>query len=159
MQAGRAHHRGNDFAIRLDSHQRAEGRNAARKLFRSVDRVDDHARPPGSTRRLRVAAAHFFSKNVQRQSACRYFRPRHFFHSAIRLRHRRAVAFSVNAQFIGAEIPHRNRIRLLRDRLQQSSVLFPVTHCLAHDFPWLENLPLRLSAFDFQLSTVNFLPI
>src|SRR5260370_6662546 len=128
MQAGRAHHSGDDLAIQLNSHQRAEGGNTARKFFRAVDRVDDHARAPGSTRRLRIAAAHFFSKNVQWQSASRHFGPRHLFHGTVCLSHRRAVAFSVNAQFVGAEIPQRNPVRLLRDRFQQRSIFLPVTH-------------------------------
>ncbi len=131
MQAGRAHHRGNDFAIRLNSHQRAEGGNAARKLFRAVDRVDDHARPPGSARRLRITAAHLFSKNVQRQSARRHFGARHLLHGTVRLRYRRPVVLPVNAQLIPAEITQCNRVRLLRDFFQQTPIHFPVSHCFS----------------------------
>src|SRR6267143_1915869 len=115
MQPGRAHHRGNDLAIRLNSHQRAERLNPARKLFRAVDWIDDHAGPPRSACGLRIPAAHLFTQNVQRQPARRHFRPRHLFYGAIRLRHCRPVTLSFNSQFIRAEIPHRNRIGLLRD--------------------------------------------
>ena len=44
------------------------------------------------------------------------------------LRYRGAVALPFDAQLIRAEIPHRNRICLLRDRFQQRPIRFPVSH-------------------------------
>jgi len=45
------------------------------------------------------------------------------------LRHRRPVALPFNSQFIRAKYRHRNRISLLRNRLEQFTILFPKSHC------------------------------
>src|SRR6266566_265153 len=124
-------YRGNDFAVRLNSYQGPKSRDAAREFFRAIDRVDDHTRPPGSARRLRIAAAHLFSKNVQRQPASRHFRTSHFFHGSVRLRHRGSVALAVDAQLVPTKIAHRNRVRLLGNFFQQTSINFAVSHCFS----------------------------
>ena len=113
-----ARHSRYNLAVQFDAHQRAKRRNPPGKLLRAVDRIDNHPRSPRSTRRLRVPAAHLLPQYVQSQPARRHFCPRHFFHAAVRLRHCCAVSLPIDSQFIGAEIPHRNGIRLLRDRLQ-----------------------------------------
>src|SRR5579859_2678164 len=44
-QTWRADHGGDDFAALLDGYERPKGWNAARKLFRAVDGVNNHSRP------------------------------------------------------------------------------------------------------------------
>src|SRR5260370_23212336 len=127
-QSRSARHPGNNFAVHLDSDKRPKPRNPTGKLFSAIHRINNHPPSPRSARRLRIAAAHLFTQNVQREPASRYSCPGHLFHAAVGLRYRRAVALPFNSQLIRAEIPHRNRIRLLRDRLEQRPIRFPVSH-------------------------------
>src|SRR5437773_1250188 len=100
-----------------------------------------------------ISAAHLLTQNVQRQPTRRHFCTRHLFHGSVRLRYRCPVPLSLRAQLLGTEIPHGNRIRLLRDGLQQSPIRFAVFHCFSHGIPGPKLVPATLS---FRLSTVDY---
>jgi len=117
-----AHHRGNDLAIRLNSHQCAERLNPARKLFRSVngsmimrarpEALADFASPPPS-----------LPQNVQRQPARRTF-------AAPFLPRRDPLASPPSRRLLSTRNSSARKYRiaiafsLLRNRLEQFTILF-----------------------------------
>src|SRR5208282_769551 len=127
-QRGRAHHPRHDFSVLLNPHQSPKRRNPPRKLFRPINRVDNHSRPPAPRRPLRYLLTGLLPYQVHRQPALRHLPQRHRLHALVRQRHHAPIALLLCAQLLRPEVPHRNRVRLLRDPLQQSPVFRPVTH-------------------------------
>src|ERR1700730_7379994 len=124
----RARHPPHDLAFSLDSQQCAKCWNSPGKFLRPINRVNDQSRPVRSTGVSFLAGAHLFSQHIERKSARRHFCPRHLLHGALRLRNRCPISLSFDAHLVRAKILHRDRVRLARNRFQQLSVLFAITH-------------------------------
>ena len=135
LRAPGAGHSRNDFSIALDSQQRSEGGNSARKFFRAVDGIDDQSRSSCRFRcRVSVATAHLFAEYIQRHAAGGNSRARHGLNRSVRFSQCGSIQLPCDAHPHGAKISHRHRIGLIGNGFQQRSVLFSVAHRLPRSF-------------------------
>src|SRR5271154_2671592 len=127
-ESGSADEAGDDFAIALDAHVRAERGDAAGEFFCAVDGVDDHAGAAGCWRRGGAIAAHLFTEDVEDDAAGGNFGTGHGFDFAVGLRYGGAVFFAFDAHGVTAKVFQGDGVCFVRDLFQQLAVLVLIAH-------------------------------